>query len=73
MKVPAVPPAVNRPPAVMPPPPLMIDQTGVMATGLPYWSDPAAVNRSVPLMFRVAGLGVTVTVARGPVVTMTVA
>ena len=72
--VPVGPDAVNRPElASIEPPPLVTDHTGVMATTLPLASVPTAVNCCVNPGDSVTGLGVTVMVASGPAVTMTVA
>ena len=72
-KVPVVLPAVKRPEAgTMLPGGLTVDQTGVIATTLPKASRPTAVNCCVAPM-RSVGFGVTVIVASGPAVTMTVA
>ena len=68
------PAAVNKPElASIEPPPLVTDQTGVMATTLPLASVPTAVNCCVKPGDSVTGLGVTLMVASGPAVTMTVA
>ena len=70
---PVVLPAVKRPvPAMMLPGGLTVVQTGVIATALPFASWPTAVNCCVAPMSRV-GFGVTVIVASGPAVTLTVA
>ena len=72
--VPEVLPAVNAPvPAMIAPPPATTDQTGVIATTFPPASFPTAVNVCNPPIASVAGLGVTVIVATGPTVTVTVA
>src|ERR1043166_3732849 len=55
------------------PPPATAAQVGVIATTLPPASLPTAENWVVPPVVIVAGLGVTVMVARAPAVTMTVA
>jgi hypothetical protein len=74
VKVPVVVPAVKSPvDGSMVPPPAVTDQTGVIATTLPCASLPTAVNCCVVLMGRVAGFGVTVIVASGPAITVTVA
>jgi hypothetical protein len=71
--VPVVFPAVKRPVvATMVPGGLTVDQVGVIATTLPFASFPTAVNCCVAPMSNV-GFGVTVIVASGPAVTMTVA
>ena len=72
-KVPATVPAVNRPELLMVPPPAATDQVGAIETGLPVASWPAAVNCWVALVARVVVPGVTVMVASGPAVTVTVA
>ena len=73
-KAPTVVPAVKSPvEALMVPGGLVVDQTGVMATTLPAASRPTAVNCCCAPMASVAGLGVTVMVASGPAVTVTVA
>src|ERR1700694_25031 len=72
--VPDAPPAVKRPvPATMLPPPAATVQTGVIGTMLPPASLPTAVNCCWAPGASVAGFGVTVIVASGPTVTMTVA
>src|ERR1700681_2400042 len=73
VNVPGTVPAVRRPPLVMAPPPATMDQTGAPATMLPPASLPTATNCCVPLMGSVSGLGLTVMVARGPTITVTVA
>ena len=73
MKVPGTAPAVNSPPLVIAPPPATTDQVGARATMFPLASFPTAVNCCVPLIGRLAGFGVTVMLANGPVVTVTVA
>jgi hypothetical protein len=72
--VPVAVPAVNKPVVLlMVPPPATTDHVGVMATGLPEASFPAAVNcRVVPLVTK-AGFGVTTIEANGPAMTVTVA
>jgi hypothetical protein len=71
--VPVVFPAVKRPEAAtMVPGGLTVDQTGVIVTTLPLASLPTAVNCCVAPT-RSVGFGVTVIVASGPAVTMTVA
>jgi hypothetical protein len=71
--VPVVFPAVKRPEAAtMVPGGLVVDQTGVIVTGLPLASLPTAVNCCVAPT-RSVGFGVTVIVASGPAVTTTVA
>src|ERR1041385_5213652 len=55
------------------PGPATTAHVGAMATTLPPASGPTAVNCCVPVMGRVTGVGVTVMVANGPVVTTTVA
>ena len=73
VNVPVTAPAVKRPePALMAPPPAVTDQTGVIATTLPFASRPTAVYCRVVLMGIVPGFGVTVIVARTPGVTMIV-
>jgi len=71
--VPDEPPAVNRPPALVVPPPWATDQTGVSGTTLPPASLPTAVYCCVEPEGRDIGFGVTVMVTSGPVVTVTVA
>jgi hypothetical protein len=74
VNVPVTAPAVKRPDAaLMVPPPAVTDQTGVIATTLPFASLPTAVYCRVVLMGMVPGFGVTVIVASAPGVTMTVA
>lgn len=74
MNVPGVVPAVKTPVvALMVPPPLTTDQTGVIATVLPPASRPTAVKVCCAPIARVAGFGVTVIDASGPTVTVTVA
>jgi hypothetical protein len=74
VNVPAAPPAVNAPVlALIDPPPAVTDQTGVIATTLLLASLPTAVNVCKPPGVSVAGFGVTVIVASGPAVTITVA
>src|SRR5450756_1035753 len=68
--VPIVLPAVKKPVALMLPGGLTVDQTGVIATTLPFASLPTAVNCCVPPMTSVAGFGVTVIVKSGPAVTV---
>lgn len=71
--VPVVLPAVKTPVvATMVPGGLTVDQAGVIATTLPFASLPTAVNCCVAPMSSV-GFGVTVIVASGPAVTVTVA
>src|ERR1019366_2587498 len=69
--VPDTVPAVKRPVALMAPPFATTAHTGVIATGFPAMSLPAAVNCWVALSVMVAGVGVTVMVASGPAVTTT--
>ena len=57
----------------MVPPPFTTDQTGVIVRTLPPASLPTAVNCCVPFVGTEAGFGVTVMVASGPLVTVTVA
>lgn len=69
-------PAVNSPELVMVPPPLAMDQTGVIVTVLPAASFPSAENCSVAPGAMVWLLGLTTIVAigaTGAVVTVTVA
>lgn len=67
-------PAVKRPDArSIEPPPATTDQVGEIATTLPAASVPTAVNCCVAPAASDAGLGVTVMLASGPAVTMTVA
>jgi hypothetical protein len=74
VNVPVTAPAVKRPDAaLMVPPPAVTDQTGVIATTLPFASLPTAVYCRLVLMGIVPGFGVTVIVASAPGVTMTVA
>ena len=73
VNVPDVVPAVNKPALAIVPPPLTTDQVGVIATTLPFASLPTAVNSWVPPVGNVAEAGVTVIVANGPAVTVTVA
>src|SRR5450759_2713300 len=74
VNVPVTAPAVKRPePALMAPPPAVTDQTGVIATTLPFASRPTAVYCRVVLMGIVPGFGVTVIVKSGPEDTMIVA
>lgn|GEM_PF-7050495 len=73
-KVPAVFPAVKSPvPALMVPGGFVVDQAGVIGTTLPPASFPTAVNCCWAPTASVAGFGVTVMLASGPAVTMTVA
>src|ERR1051325_8787587 len=72
-KVPGPVPAVNNPVLVMAPPPATTAHVGASSTTLPPASLPTAVNRWVPVMDKATGVGVTVMVANGPVVTTTVA
>src|SRR5438309_1480327 len=72
-KVPAVVPAVNRPEPLMAPPLATTDHVGVNCTTFPDASLPTAVYCCVPPMASVCGVGVTVMVASGPTVTVTVA
>src|ERR1039458_3858247 len=72
-KKPAEPPDVNRPELLMVPPLLMTDQTGAITKTFPPASFPTATNCCGELGGRVTGFGVTVILASGPVVTMTVA
>lgn len=72
--VPVVLPAVKSPdPALMVPPPFVTDQTGVIATIFPPASLPTAVNCCCAPVCIDAGLGVTVMVASGPAITVTLA
>jgi hypothetical protein len=71
--VPGVPPAVKRPEAPIVPPPAAMDQTGVIATGLPATSLPTAVSCCVAPTTSREGLGVTEMLANGPAITVTVA
>ena len=59
-------PAVNRPVALIVPPPATTDQVGVTFTDLPDASLPVAVNCCVPLMARVFGFGDTESVISVP-------
>jgi hypothetical protein len=72
-EVPGDEPAVNSPELVMVPPPLAIDQTGVIVTVLPAASFPTAENCSVPAVAMVWLSGLTTIVASGPAVTVTFA
>src|SRR5689334_14134033 len=72
-KVPGVPPAVNNPVALVLPPPFATDQTGVRLTGLPPASLPTATYCCVVPCCSDIGFGVTVMVASGPAITITVA
>src|SRR5689334_23206093 len=72
-KVPDVPPAVNNPVALVLPPPFATDQTGVRLTALPPASLPTATYCCVAPCCIDIGFGVTVMVASGPAITMTVA
>src|ERR1043166_5315719 len=72
-KVPGPVAAVNSPVLVMAPPPATTGPAGAMATTLPPASAPTALDGWVRVMGRVAGVGVRVMVANGPVVTVTVA
>src|ERR1019366_1824847 len=73
VNVPGVVPGVNTPVALNVPHLATPDQVGVIATTLPLASLPTAVNCCVALMSSVVGVGVTVMVASGPAVTVTVA
>ena len=57
--VPGVVPAVNRPDALIVPPPATTDQVGVSATVAPEKSLPTAENCCVPFAARVCGFGET--------------
>jgi hypothetical protein len=57
--VPGVGPAVNRPDALIVPPPETTDQVGVSDTLAPAKSVPTAENCCVPFTVRVAGFGET--------------
>ncbi len=71
--VPGTAPAVNKPePALMAPPPATTDHVGVIGTTLSLASLPVATNCCVPLTTTVAGFGVTVIVANGPGLAITV-
>ena len=72
-KSPATVPAVNRPPAVMLPPPATTDQVGARAITLPLASRAVAVNSCGPEIASTWGLGVIVIEASEPAVTITVA
>src|SRR3990172_1998643 len=63
--------AVSRPPPLIVP--ALVDQFGLMGTGLPYWSQPMAVNGCVPPALTVAGSGVTRMEVGGPATTSTTA
>ena len=67
----AVVPAVNRPVALIEPPPLITCHAGVIATTLFCASLATAVNCCVPPVASDAGFGVTVIVATGPAITDT--
>src|SRR5579872_7078463 len=69
--VPPAPPAVKSPLGAMLPPFATTDQTGEIGRMLPPASLPTAANSCVALLFSVSGLGVTVMVARVPIVTVT--
>ena len=66
LNVPGVVPAVNRPEALMVPPPAVTDQVGVTATTAPEKSVPTAVNCRVPPTARVVGLGETTRLTSDP-------
>ena len=66
-------PAVNTPVELTVPPPFTTVQVGVNCTTLPDASLPTATNCCGAPTASVAGLGVTVMVATGPTVTITVA
>src|SRR5690242_19727246 len=72
-KEPSVVPAVNNPLALMAPPLATTDHVGVIVTTLFPASLPTAVNCCVALMDSVSGFGVTVMLASGPIVTITLA
>jgi hypothetical protein len=71
--VPVEDPAVKSPPLVIVPPLAATDHVGVSGTTLPAASLPTAVYCCVAPTASDTGLGVTVIVANGPLMTMTVA
>src|SRR3954454_12896253 len=71
--VPETVPAVNTPPLVIEPPFATTDHVGTNETMLPDASLPTATYCCVAPWFSVTGDGVTVIVASGPTVTVTVA
>src|SRR5262245_26120751 len=73
VNVPTAPPAVNRPPLVMLPPPAATLHDGVTGTTLPALSRPVTVICWLWLMARLTGLGDSVIDATPPTVTVTVA
>src|SRR5579862_818273 len=73
LKDPDTPPAVNKPALLTTPPPLMTAQMGDITNTLPLASLPTATNCWVEFTGIETGFGVTVMLANGPLVTMTVA